>query len=123
MVTLRYKIESLEEEKVVLLDNLDQCEVKLEEETKKCESYKQKWSRADAQRISMKTIHDAHLREQKQQNGNKSDEKEELRQLREEKKQTTEIMSGLEDHVAELQERIKSLESEKKAFLKKQRRR
>ena len=44
-------------------------------------------------------------------------------QLREEKKTNMEIISELEDHCADLQERVKTLEGEKKAYLKKQKRR
>ena len=123
LVTLRYRIETLETEKETLEDKLLEFEFKLEEETKKCEGYKQKWSRADAQRMSLKTIHDSHLRDQKEQDGNKSNQKDELLQLREEKKTNMEIISELEDHCADLQERVKTLEGEKKAYLKKQKRR
>ena len=123
MATLRNKVDTLEEKKETLEENLLQVELKLEEEIKKCENYKQRWSRADAQRMSLKTLHDAQVREQKKQNGSKSSEKNELLQLREEKKSNTEVISGLEDHVLELQEKIKTLENEKKAYLKKQKRR
>ena len=123
MASLRRKVDTLEQQKDTLEENLSQIELKLEEETKKCENYKQKWSRADAQRMSLKTLHDAQVREQKKQNGSKSSEKNELLQLREEKKSNTEVISGLEDHVLELQEKIKTLENEKKAYLKKQKRR
>ena len=120
MASLRRKVDTLEQQKDTLEENLSQIELKLEEETKKCENYKQKWSRADAQRMSLKTLHNAQLREQKKQNGNKSSEENELLQLREEKKsnkRTKNLKPRLETQQCLLSEPSQILTSPKSYYL------